>query len=94
MNENVIIEPCPNRQIRPTPHTLGGEGIPNHHRRYRGPGQTDSELLIGRTVFGGRGDSRYPPRRLTTEFQFVASLYGSPRLAEMLRVVTPLLRQM
>ena len=40
---------------------------------------TVSELLIRRTVFGGRGRFRIPSMPLTAEFQFVTSLSDSLR---------------
>jgi hypothetical protein len=46
-------------------------------------GSGDSELLIRRPVFGGRGRFPIPSMALTAEFRFVTSLYDSARRAGM-----------
>jgi hypothetical protein len=83
-----------NGKLARLPNRLGEEGESNHHRRGGVPGRTDSQLLIRRTVFGGRGRFRIPPMALTAEVQFVTSLYDSARRTVMLRVVAPYVAEM
>ena len=82
MNDNVISEggggwwrnePGCGRHPKPTRNRCA------QPRRCEMLGRTFSALLIRHTVFGGRGRFQIPSMPLTTDFQFVTSLFNSVR---------------